>query len=104
MSYLTIEYRGSELPKGVGRQMGEMFYGCDRCSTCCPWNRRAQPTTEAAFYPSEELQQMTLDDWRTLSVETYQRLFKGSAVKRAKYAGLQRNIAALSEAEEDETP
>ena len=47
---------------------------------------------------------MTLDDWRTLSVETYQRLFKGSAVKRAKYAGLQRNIAALSEAEEDETP
>ena len=101
LSYLTIEYRGSELPKGVGEQMGEMFYGCDRCSNCCPWNRKAQPTTETAFYPSEALQQMTPDDWRRHSVETYQRLFKGSAVKRAKYAGLERNIAALSEVEEE---
>ena len=40
---------------------------------------------------------MTPDDWKQLTEEDYRRLFKGSAVKRAKYAGLKRNIdAALS--------
>ena len=40
---------------------------------------------------------MTLDKWRQLSVEDYRRLFKGSAVKRAKYEGLMRNIRHLKQ-------
>ncbi len=32
-------------------------------------------------------------DWQALTVEQYRSLFKGSAVKRAKYEGLMRNIA-----------
>lgn len=39
---------------------------------------------------------MTRQKWDNLSVEDYRRLFKGSAVKRAKYEGLKRNIDALS--------
>jgi len=60
----------------------------------CPWNRFARPTQEAAFAPSAELLRMKTEDWRMLDVETYRRLFKGSAVKRAKYEGLKRNIDA----------
>ena len=41
----------------------------------------------------EELAEMTADKWYTLSREQYTRIFKGSAVKRAKYEGLLRNIA-----------
>ena len=37
---------------------------------------------------------MSRDDWRGLTVEQYRVLFKGSAVKRAKYEGLMRNIRA----------
>lgn len=37
---------------------------------------------------------MTKDDWHALTVEQYRALFKGSAVKRAKYEGLKRNIDA----------
>ena len=37
---------------------------------------------------------MSRDDWRGLTVEQYRTLFKGSAVKRAKYEGLMRNIRA----------
>lgn len=102
LSYLTIEYRGEQLPEGTGRKMGKMFYGCDACSDCCPWNRLARPTDEPDFQPSEELLRMTFEDWRTLTLEQYRALFKGSAVKRAKYEGLKRNIAALSETSEDE--
>ena len=36
---------------------------------------------------------MSPDDWKQLTEEQYRTLFKGSAVKRAKYPGLKRNIA-----------
>ena len=95
LSYLTIEYRGDTLPEGTGEQMGEMFYGCDRCGDVCPWNRLARPTNIEAFQPSPALLAMTWEDWRHLTIEEYRTLFKGSAVKRAKYEGLKRNIEAI---------
>jgi putative iron-sulfur cluster-binding protein len=94
LSYLSIEYRGETLPEGTGRKLGHMFYGCDRCTDCCPWNRLSVPTDVAEFYPSAALADMSRDDWRGLTVEQYRTLFKGSAVKRAKYEGLMRNIRA----------
>ncbi len=94
LSYLSIEYRGETLPEGTGRKLGHMFYGCDRCTDCCPWNRLSVPTDVSEFYPSEALSAMSRDDWRGLTVEQYRTLFKGSAVKRAKYEGLMRNIRA----------
>ena len=36
-------------------------------------------------------------DWQQLTPEQYRRLFRGSAVKRAKYEGLLRNIAAVGD-------
>ena len=39
---------------------------------------------------------MTRQQWEQLSEDDYRRLFKGSAVKRAKYAGLMRNIHNMS--------
>ena len=94
LAYLSIEYRGETLPEGTGRKLGHMFYGCDRCTDCCPWNRLSVPTDVAEFYPSAALADMSRDDWRGLTVEQYRTLFKGSAVKRAKYEGLMRNIRA----------
>ena len=39
---------------------------------------------------------MTKERWHNLTEEQYRTLFKGSAVKRAKYAGLMRNISAIA--------
>jgi epoxyqueuosine reductase len=47
---------------------------------------------EKEFEPRPDLLEMTRNDWHDLSEEKYTSLFKGSAVKRAKYAGLKRNI------------
>lgn len=102
LSYLTIEYRGENLPEGTGRKMGNTFYGCDRCSDCCPWNKWAHPTAETDFQPSQALLNMTFEDWKKLTIEEYRKLFKGSAVKRAKFEGLTRNIRTLAEAETEE--
>jgi len=89
ISYQTIEHRGP-LPEEV--QLKRTFYGCDRCLRATPQFAESHPTTEPAFQPSEALQQMTAADWEHLTEEQYRTLFKGSAVKRAKYDGLKRNI------------
>ena len=68
------------------------IYGCDICQLVCPWNRFAVSTTEPAFQPSNDLLGMTKEKWHNLTEEQYRSLFKGSAVKRAKYEGLMRNI------------
>jgi epoxyqueuosine reductase len=44
---------------------------------------------------------MTPADWHTLSVEQYRALFKGSAVKRAKFEGLRRNIEEVERGTEE---
>ena len=90
LSYLTIEHRGP-LPEGVGRHLRECFYGCDRCLRACPhFHFSASPVQD--FRPSPPLLAMTPADWKRLTPDQYRELFRGSAVKRAKYEGLMRII------------
>lgn len=94
LSYQTIENRGA-LSEEAKAAMGDTFYGCDRCQQACPWNRFAKPNDTPELQPKDELLAMTREKWHHLSVDDYRRLFKGSAVKRAKYDGLMRNIDNL---------
>ena len=66
--------------------------GCRLCQKACPWNRFAQPNTTPELQPSQDLLDMKREDWLSLTEDDYRHLFKGSAVKRAKYSGLMRNI------------
>jgi epoxyqueuosine reductase len=93
--YLVPHHRkpGNEIPEELASLTGNRIYGCDTCQQVCPWNRFAHPTDEASFRMNDELAAMTAPKWYSLSREEYTRLFKGSAVKRAKFEGLQRNIA-----------
>lgn len=91
LSYLTIENRG-DIPEEYAAKIGNCIYGCDECLKACPWNRYATPTEISELQPSEAFLNMTKEDWDNLTVEQYHALFKGSAVKRAKYEGLKRNI------------
>ena len=93
LSYLTIEYRG-ELPPETGEKLGKCFYGCDRCQSACPHNRMAEPHNEPQFAPNNELLAMEGNDWRELTKEKFDTLFKESAVQRCGYEQLMRNIKA----------
>ena len=100
LSYQLIENRG-ELSEDAKAAMGDTIYGCDRCQTACPWNRFATPNTEPSLQPKAELLSMSKEAWHNLSIEDYRRLFKGSAVKRVKFEGLKRNIAATQHKENE---
>ena len=94
LSYLTIEHRG-DIPAEAADKLAPCIYGCDRCAEVCPWNiTYASPTPIEALQPRRALLAMTPEGWRKLTVEQYQLLFRKSAVKRAKFEGLTRNIRA----------
>jgi epoxyqueuosine reductase len=62
----------------------------------CPWNRFASPHQEPRFKPHPELGNMTPKEWKEITDEVFQMLFRKSAVKRAKLEGLKRNIKFVS--------
>ena len=95
ISYLTIELKDEIIPKGFAGKMDNWMFGCDVCQDVCPWNRFAKATTEERFQPALSLLDLTKSDWENLEEETFQKLFKNSAVKRTKFSGLKRNILFL---------
>ena len=94
LSYLTIEHKG-EIPDEYAEKMGNRIYGCDTCQRVCPHNRHAESTREAAFSLLDEVAAMKRDDWNQLTPERYRELFRNSAIERAGYEGLSRNIGLL---------
>jgi epoxyqueuosine reductase len=94
ISYLTIELREA-LPMDLQDKMDNWMFGCDVCQAVCPWNRFARPHEEPAFEPHDDLLRMTKRDWTELTDEVFGRIFQKSAVKRAKFEGLKRNINFL---------
>ena len=94
ISYFTIELKNA-LPIEFKDKIDDWMFGCDVCQDVCPWNKFSKPHEEPLFNPHPELLQMTSNDWTELTAETFQKVFKDSAVKRTKLEGLTRNIEFL---------
>ena len=91
ISYQTIENKG-KIDNSLKGKMGKWVFGCDICQDICPWNEEVETTIEPDFKPQKEMLDMTRDDWNKLDEEKYNQLFSGTAVKRAGFSGLKRNI------------
>lgn len=96
ISYFTIELK-EQIPSGLSNQFQDWMFGCDICQDVCPWNRFARPHNEPAFNPNEKLLNFSKKEWKEITQETFSEVFKKSAVKRTKFAGLTRNIQYLNE-------
>ena len=96
ISYLTIELRGPT-PEDLRPDIPPHIFGCDICQDVCPWNRRAPCTGDPAFAPRAGLVAPPLAALAGLSEEEFRERFRGSAVKRTKFAGFRRNVASACE-------
>ena len=94
ISYYTIELKNS-IPESEKGKFEDWMFGCDICQDVCPWNRFSKPHNEPLFDPHPDLLQMTKHDWEEITRETFNEIFRKSAVKRTKYDGLKRNINFL---------
>ena len=95
ISYQTIENRG-ELSDLILLKNDTRVYGCDTCLKVCPFNKFAKSTNIEEFYPNEEFMLLNNSDLLSMKEVDFQRIFKGSAVKRIKYSGFLRNILAIN--------
>ena len=95
ISYATIELRTPELPEAIQHGLSGWLYGCDICQDVCPWNRFESATDEPRFAARAGNVNADLDEILALTPEAYAERFRGSAMKRAKLTGLQRNARAL---------
>ncbi|MBP6471281.1 MAG: tRNA epoxyqueuosine(34) reductase QueG [Chloroflexi bacterium] len=103
ISYLTIELKGW-IPQELRPLMGNWIYGCDICQDVCPFNRFAQPTGEAGFYPAAG--ELGLEGWAAaapslldvlaLDEAGFAARFARSPIKRIKRQRLVRNACVAA--------
>jgi len=99
ISYLTIEHR-SEIPSEFRAAVADHLYGCDVCQEVCPWNVKfADELREPAFRPRAAIGTKGAGalarEWLELDEPAYRETFRGSAMTRARLAGLQRNARVV---------
>jgi len=92
LSYQTIEF-----PKLAERNSPEFYqdwiFGCDICQDVCPWNLKFMIShNEKDFLPKPGFLALRKDDWDTMTEMQFGELFRGSAVKRAKFSGLKQTL------------
>jgi epoxyqueuosine reductase len=96
ISYLTIEHRG-DIPAALGPAIGSHVYGCDICQEVCPWNSCAPTSADPAWWPRSVWDQPALVDLSRMPDDVLSTALRGSAMSRAKAAGLRRNVAVALE-------
>jgi epoxyqueuosine reductase len=94
ISYWTIEHKGPIDPGFADRLDGWVF-GCDVCQDVCPWNRKAPPGHAGELDARPGLTSPDLIAWLDADPDAFSRMLKGTALSRAKRAGLLRNAALI---------
>jgi len=92
LSYLTIELRGF-IPQELRAFVGNWFFGCDLCQEACPWNQRS-PIARISNTRCEErvINLIALFGWGD---DEFRKVFRSTALWRAKRRGLLRNAAIV---------
>lgn len=96
ISYFTIELK-EEIPKEVKGKFENWIFGCDICQDVCPWNSFSTPTNEPRFNAHPDVAGISSQDWKEISSEVFNKVFKNSPLKRAKLDGIRRNVKFVSE-------
>jgi epoxyqueuosine reductase len=95
VSYHTIENKGV-IPRELRSGIGHRIYGCDTCLEVCPWNRFAQASREVLVKGRPEIGRLALTEILELTPGRFAELFRGTAIKRVKLAGLLRNACIVA--------
>ncbi len=95
LSYLSIEHKAADFePADTARVGGQQaWFGCDRCTAVCPWNRAPSAAIPAEFLPAPPPTAAAL---LALDEAGFAARFAGTTVLRTGLARLRRNVRAGS--------
>ncbi len=96
ISWLTIE-RKSEIPDEFRGKLKNRIFGCDICQDICPWNNGITPHKTDQFRISDDVRKMSLEEWKNLTSEKFEKLFRRSPLKRAGYKKITDNIKFVTD-------
>ncbi len=91
IAYWTIEHRGA-FPRSGLPPLAPWLFGCDICQEVCPWNRAAPQTQEPAADEILCARGWAPEDWERLGAEGFAQRFGETALARAGYGGILRNL------------
>ncbi len=94
ISYFTIELK-ENIPTEMKGKFDDWAFGCDICQDVCPWNKFSKPHNEPLLNANPTLISMSKKDWEEITNDTFNTVFKNSAINRTKLKGLKRNIDFL---------
>lgn len=100
ISYQTIELK-DEPDENLKGQFENRVFGCDICQDVCPWNLKSKPHNENSFESHPKLLELPKNDWHLMERPLFNELFKNSAVKRAGFKGLKRNLQFVQSKSDD---
>lgn len=92
LSYLTIESR-DPLPDGMTSH--GIIFGCDTCRAVCPHENTAESTSIAEFAPRKDILALDRDAWQNMTHDSFCKIFRHSAVRRAKLDKLKDTLRKL---------
>jgi len=95
ISYQTIENKGV-IPAGLREAIGSRVYGCDTCLDVCPWNRFAREGRRMILSSRGDIAAIPLRELLELTPSRFAQVFRGTAMKRVKLAGLLRNACVAA--------
>jgi len=96
ISYFTIELKDLLIPDTMKGKFQDWLFGCDTCQDVCPWNRFSTPAREMAFSPIPAILHFRTAEWEELTEESFKEIFRHSPLKRARYAGIRRNLQFIA--------
>ncbi|MEM7134729.1 MAG: QueG-associated DUF1730 domain-containing protein [Chloroflexota bacterium] len=99
ISYWTIESR-EPIPRALRSSFGNRIFGCDICQEVCPWNQRQpqrSPLMPGLAAQAARIAPPLLDGFHPetpywLEQDAFSQHFRRSPIKRAKRAGMLRNV------------
>ena len=96
ISYHTIENRGV-IPKDIAEKMDGYIFGCDICQNVCPLNKVKRESEFSDLKIHSGVKNFDLLEFISLSKNQYEKRFKDSALFRANFYQMLRNIYIISE-------
>ncbi len=97
LAYWTIEAK-SPIPQEISTilKRENILFGCDLCQEVCPYNSKLSQQKHSEFSPNFFLFEMEKQEWKNLSQESFNKIFKNSPIKRATFQKIQEILQILT--------